>query len=76
MTPPIDLRQVLLGALNKRSTVYSPTSQDWPLLSNTEVVDDGFEILSVRFREVGGVGERLITNALTTNIVANLLKVR
>jgi len=53
-----------------------PPSKNWPFLSDTEVVDNGFEIISEGFGGVGGVGERLIANALTSNIITNLLKVR
>jgi len=55
---------------------YVPASQYRPLLSDAEVVDDGFKILSVALGDVGGVNKRLVTDALTTNIITNLLKVR
>ena len=51
---------------------YVPAGQDGPLLSNTEVVDDGLEIFSVGFGDIGSIVERLIADALTTNIIANL----
>ena len=51
---------------------YVPPSQNWPFLSNAEVVDNGFEIISMGFGEVGGVGERLVANALTTDIITDL----
>ena len=56
--------------------LYVPASQDRPLLSDTEVVDDSFEILSMGFGDVGGVAERLIADTLTTDVIANLLKSR
>ena len=55
---------------------YIPPSQNWPLLSNAEVVDNGFEVISMGFGDVGGVGERLVANALTANIITDLLEVR
>ena len=51
----------------------APASQNWPLLSKSEVVNNGFEILSVGFGDIGGIDERLIADALTANIIANLL---
>jgi hypothetical protein len=67
---------MLSSALNERSRTRIPASQNWPLLSDTEVVDDGFEVLSVGLGDVGGVGERLVTNALTTDVIPDLLRVR
>ena len=51
-----------------------PSGQNWPLLPNPEVVNDGFEILSMGFGDIGGIDERLVADALTTNVVANLFK--
>ena len=59
---------------DKECTV--PASQNRSRLADTEVVDDSFEILSVGFGDVGGIVERLVANALTTNIIANLSKVK
>jgi len=53
---------------------FVPTSQNWPLVPNAEVVNNGFEILSMGFGDIGGIDEWLVANALTTNVIANLLK--
>jgi len=56
--------------------IHAPASQNRPLLSNAEVVNNGSEILSVALGDVGGVDERLVADALTTNIITNLFRVR
>lgn len=55
---------------------YVPAGQNWPLLPNTVVVNDGFEIIGEAFGDVGGVEERLVADALTANIITNLLEAR
>ena len=50
-----------------------PPGKDWLLVSNSKVVDDGLEILSVFMRPVGGLDQRLIAASLTTDIVSDLL---
>jgi hypothetical protein len=49
-----------------------PSSQDWLLVTNSEVVDDGLEILGVLLGPVGGLVQRLVADALTTDVVSYL----
>ena len=51
-----------------------PSSQYRPLVANSEVVNDGLEILSVLLGPIGGLIQRLAADSLTTDIVSNLLR--
>jgi hypothetical protein len=61
--------------MQDQGTSYVPTSQEWLLLRNAEIINNGFEVISKVLGLVGGVAERLAANSLTTNIIPNLLKV-
>jgi hypothetical protein len=49
-----------------------PSSQDWPLVPNPEVVNNGLEILSELLRPIGGLSQRLATDSLTTDVISDL----
>ena len=74
MTPPMDLR--ITVNQSRYGDVFHlpdiPSSEDWLLVSNPEVVDDGLEILSMLLRPVGGLDQRLTAASLTTDVVSNL----
>ena len=52
-----------------------PAGQDWLLIRDFVIIDDGFIIVGKVLGQVGIGIERLTTDSLTTNIVPDLLGV-
>ena len=50
----------------------TPPSQNWLLRPDSEVVNDGLEILSVLLGPVGSLDQWLVADPLTTDVVSDL----
>ena len=68
---PRPVNVLRIGSINDY-LLNLPSSQDWPLVTDSKIVDDGLEILGILLGPVRRLVQRLIADSLTTNVISDL----